>query len=70
MIIHIFFRIVSIYANTIPEMYKKLESLALKDETVHIYVKLKHRLDVIRIEILHLFRSITYTKIEIAFESK
>ncbi|XP_011503352.1 PREDICTED: activating signal cointegrator 1 complex subunit 2, partial [Ceratosolen solmsi marchali] len=57
-------KIISIYSNTIPEIYKRLNDLASVDETVQKYVELKHRLDVIRIEILHIYRTIIYKQIK------
>lgn len=41
-------------------MYKTLDNLANNDENMPKYVQLKHRLDVIRIEIINLFRIIIY----------
>lgn len=52
------------YANTIPEMYKKLDDLGYNDETIEKYLDLKQRLDVMRIEIINLYRSIVYVNIE------
>lgn len=56
-------KIVLIYANTIPKMYEKLDSLALNDETMPKYIELKHRLDVSRVELLKLYRMIIYKNI-------
>ncbi|XP_017759307.1 PREDICTED: activating signal cointegrator 1 complex subunit 2 [Eufriesea mexicana] len=53
-------KLVLVYENTIPEMYKILDNLANNDENMPKYVQLKHRLDVIRIEIINLFRIIIY----------
>lgn len=44
-------------------MYKILKNLAYNDENMPKYIELKHRLDVIRIEILKLFRIIIYEPI-------
>ncbi|XP_043280547.1 activating signal cointegrator 1 complex subunit 2 [Venturia canescens] len=56
--------IVHLYGNTIPEMYKRLEPLAHKDETIARYMELKHRLDVTRVELLKIFRTLTFHRIE------
>lgn len=56
-------KLVSVYESTIPEMYKILKNLAYNDENMPKYIELKHRLDVIRIEILKLFRIIIYEPI-------
>ncbi|XP_011866691.1 PREDICTED: activating signal cointegrator 1 complex subunit 2-like isoform X2 [Vollenhovia emeryi] len=53
-------KIVSLYGSTIPEMYKKLDKLAYKEESIPKYMELKHRLDVTRVEMLSLYRIITY----------
>lgn len=57
------FRLVSTYENTIPEMYKLLDDLAYNDENMPKYMELKHRLDVIRIEILNIFHIIIHEPI-------
>jgi len=62
-IIVFFTRIISLYGNTIPEMYKKLDKLAYNDENMPKYMELKHRLDVTRIELLNLYRIIIYEPI-------
>lgn len=62
-ILFLFARIVSLYGNTIPEMYKKLDKLAYSEESMPKYIELKHRLDVTRVEILNLYRIITYESI-------
>ncbi|CAL7945548.1 unnamed protein product [Xylocopa violacea] len=56
-------KIVAIYENTIPEMYKTLDKLAYNDDNMPKYMELKHRLDVTRIEILNVFRIIIYEPI-------
>ncbi|XP_020290322.1 activating signal cointegrator 1 complex subunit 2 isoform X2 [Pseudomyrmex gracilis] len=56
-------KIVSLYGNTIPQMYQKLDKLALNDENMPKYIELKHRLDVTRIEMLELYRIIIYEPI-------
>ncbi|KYM95064.1 Activating signal cointegrator 1 complex subunit 2, partial [Cyphomyrmex costatus] len=56
-------KIVSIYGNTIPEMYKKLDKLAYSEENMPKYIELKHRLDVTRVEMLSLYRIIIYEPI-------
>lgn len=56
-------KIVSLYGNTIPEMYKKLDKLAYSEENMPKYIELKHRLDVTRVEMLNLYRIITYEPI-------
>ncbi|XP_054007569.1 activating signal cointegrator 1 complex subunit 2 [Hylaeus anthracinus] len=56
-------KIVSIYEGTIPEMYKKLGKLGYNEANIAKYMELKHRLDVIRVEILQLFRTIIYEPI-------
>ncbi|XP_033330811.2 activating signal cointegrator 1 complex subunit 2 [Megalopta genalis] len=57
-------KIVSIYENTIPKMYKNLDKLGYNDENMPKYIELKHRLDVIRVEIINLFRIILFKPIE------
>lgn len=44
-------------------MYKKLDKLAYNEENMPKYIELKHRLDVTRVEMLNLFRIITYESI-------
>lgn len=56
-------RIVLLYGNTIPEMYKKLDKLAYSEESMPKYIELKHRLDVTRVEMLNLYRIIIYEPI-------
>lgn len=56
-------KLVSTYENTIPEMYKLLDDLAYNDENMPKYMELKHRLDVIRIEILNIFHIIIHEPI-------
>ncbi|XP_033215315.1 activating signal cointegrator 1 complex subunit 2 isoform X2 [Belonocnema kinseyi] len=56
-------KVVSVYANTIPEMYKRLNYFALQDETMPKYIELRYRLDVSRVEILKLYRTIVYKNI-------
>ncbi|XP_076184054.1 activating signal cointegrator 1 complex subunit 2 [Ptiloglossa arizonensis] len=53
-------KIVSIYEGTIPEMYNKLDKLGYNEANLLKYTELKYRLDVTRIEMLHLFRIIIY----------
>lgn len=62
-ILFLFVRIVSLYGSTIPEMYKKLDKLAYNEENMPKYIELKHRLDVTRVEMLNLYRIITYESI-------
>lgn len=57
-------RIVSIYENTIPEMYKKLNELAYNEENLEKFIELRHRLDVTRIELLQLYRTIVHEPVE------
>ncbi|XP_035727074.1 activating signal cointegrator 1 complex subunit 2-like [Vespa mandarinia] len=57
-------KIVSIYENTIPEMYKKLNELAYNEEHLEKFIELRHRLDVTRIELLHLYRTIVHEPVE------
>ncbi|KAK2577513.1 hypothetical protein KPH14_003608 [Odynerus spinipes] len=57
-------KIVSIYENTIPEMYKKLNELAYNEENLTKFIELRHRLDVTRIELLHLYRTIVHEPME------
>ncbi|KZC08641.1 Activating signal cointegrator 1 complex subunit 2 [Dufourea novaeangliae] len=47
-------KIVSIYENVIPEMYKNLDKVRRNDDDMPEYIEIKHRLDVSRIEILNL----------------
>lgn len=49
-------RIVHLYENTVPQMYQKLDMLANGDETQPIYLDLKHKLAVTRVELLKVFR--------------
>ena len=44
-------------------MYKKLNSLVLQEETMPKYIELKYRLDVSRVEILKLYRTVIYKNI-------
>lgn len=44
-------------------MYKKL-NFSLKDNVIEKYLELKHFLDVLRVEIIHLYRKIIYLSIE------
>ncbi|KAJ8686407.1 hypothetical protein QAD02_022201 [Eretmocerus hayati] len=60
----LFIKLVSFYGVTIPEMYKRLDNLAYKDETIEKYMELKHRLDVTRVEILTVYRTVVYNGIE------
>lgn len=59
----LFARILSVYGNTIPQMYRTLDKLAYNDECMPKYIELKHRLDVIRVEMLDLYRTIVYEPI-------
>ncbi|XP_024946626.1 activating signal cointegrator 1 complex subunit 2 isoform X2 [Cephus cinctus] len=54
-------KIVSFYGNTVPEVYNKLVDLAYKDDCIEKYLKLKHLLNVTRIEILKFYRAIVYS---------
>ncbi|XP_014616830.1 PREDICTED: activating signal cointegrator 1 complex subunit 2 [Polistes canadensis] len=56
--------IVSIYENTIPKMYKKLNELAYNEENLTKFIELRHRLDVTRIELLHLYRTLVHEPVE------
>lgn len=67
---HFITKIISLYGNTIPEMYKRLADLALDDETVMKHMELRHRLDVARMEILHVYRIITYKDIQEVLETR
>lgn len=58
------YRLISIYCNTIPEIYKKLDVLAFKDETIAKYMELKHRLDVTRVEIINVYRTIVHKDVK------
>ncbi|XP_076292239.1 activating signal cointegrator 1 complex subunit 2 isoform X2 [Lasioglossum baleicum] len=57
-------KIVSIYENTIPEMYKTLHQFGHDDENMLKLPELNHRLDVTRVEIINLFRIILFDPIE------
>lgn len=57
-------RIVHLYGNTIPEMYRRLAPLEHDEETFEMYMELKHRLDVSRVELLRIFRNVTFHNIE------
>lgn len=59
----LFARIRSIYGNTIPQMYKTLDKLGYNDEYMPKYIELKHRLDVTRVEMLDLYRTIVHEPI-------
>ncbi|XP_021932791.1 activating signal cointegrator 1 complex subunit 2 isoform X2 [Zootermopsis nevadensis] len=56
-------KLVHFYENTVPQMYRKLEILGNKDETQPIYVSLKHKLDVMRVELLKVFRNCMATSL-------
>ncbi|XP_051174553.1 activating signal cointegrator 1 complex subunit 2 [Leptopilina boulardi] len=56
-------KIVTVYSNTIPKMYEKLDSLAMREDKMIKYIELKHRLDVSRVELLKLYRIIIYKNI-------
>ncbi|XP_011148147.1 activating signal cointegrator 1 complex subunit 2 isoform X2 [Harpegnathos saltator] len=56
-------KILSIYGNTISQMYKTLDRLAHNDKDMPKYIELKHYLDVTRVEILNLYRTIVYEPI-------
>jgi hypothetical protein len=58
------YRLISIYGNIIPKIYKMLDDLIFIDETIPKYVELKHRLDIVRIEILTIYRIIIYKNIK------
>ncbi|XP_066597919.1 activating signal cointegrator 1 complex subunit 2 [Prorops nasuta] len=58
-------KMVSIYDAVVPKMYKKLHELASTDESMPMYIELKHLLDVTRVEILQLYRVIIYHPIKI-----
>ena len=51
-------------------MYKRLNGLISKDETLPKLMKLKQQLDVIRIEILNIYRSVIYKNIKDILENK
>lgn len=57
-------KIVSIYENTIPKMYKKLNELAYNEEQLTKFIELRHRIDVTRMELLHLYRTIVHEPVE------
>jgi hypothetical protein len=48
-------RIVDLYENTVPQMYQKLDMLANAEDTQPLYLDLKHKLAVIRVELLKTF---------------
>ncbi|XP_046409686.1 activating signal cointegrator 1 complex subunit 2 [Neodiprion fabricii] len=56
-------RIIMVYENIVPEMYKRLEQLAYTEETMEKYFEIEHRLDVTRVEMLKLYRSIIFISI-------
>ncbi|XP_032673044.1 activating signal cointegrator 1 complex subunit 2-like isoform X2 [Odontomachus brunneus] len=60
---YIISRVLSIYGNTIFQMYGTLDKLAYNDECMPKYIELKHRLDVTRVELLDLYRIIVYEPI-------
>jgi len=45
-----------LYENTVPQMYQKLDMLANGEDTQPIYLDLKHKLAVTRVELLKMFR--------------
>jgi hypothetical protein len=49
-------RIVDLYENTLPQIYQKLDMLANGEDTQPIYLDLKHKLAVTRVELLKIFR--------------
>ena len=55
--------IVHLYENTVPQMYRKLEMLANRDDAQPIYVDLKHKLAVMRVELLKVFRCCLATRV-------
>ncbi|XP_058799913.1 activating signal cointegrator 1 complex subunit 2 [Phymastichus coffea] len=57
-------KLISIYCNVMPEMYKRLNDLAFKDETLARFMELKHRLDITRIEIINVYRTIVYKDVK------
>lgn len=57
-------KIVSIYENTIPKMYKQLNELAYNEEQLTKFIELRHRIDVTRMELLHLYRTIVHEPVE------
>lgn len=54
-------KIAHFYENTVPQMCRKLEMLANKDDTQPTYVELKHKLDVTRVELLKVFHNCLVT---------
>ena len=49
-------RVVDLYENTVPKMYQKLDMLANGEDTQPMYLDLKHKLSVTRVELLKIFR--------------
>ncbi|KAJ9593726.1 hypothetical protein L9F63_014699, partial [Diploptera punctata] len=49
-------KIVHFYENTVPQIYRKLSVLADKEEMCHMYVDMKNKLDMMRVELLRVFR--------------
>lgn len=45
-------------------MYKKLNELAYNEENLEKFIELRHRLDVTRIELLQLYRTIVHEPVE------
>lgn len=56
-------RLVSVYGNMIPEIYKRLYALGYNEDHLIKFTELKHFLDVTRIEFLKVFRSVSYKDI-------
>nr|CAD7606018.1 unnamed protein product [Timema genevievae] len=63
-------RLVKFYENTIPEMYMQLEKLVNKEDTQPLYVDLKHKLDITRVEFLNTFRHILGHCLNCSIEDK
>jgi len=49
-------KIVDLYENTVPQLYQKLDMLANGEDTQPMYLDLKHKLAVTRVELLKVFR--------------
>jgi hypothetical protein len=47
---------VDLYENTVPKMYQKLDMLANGEDTQTVYLDLKQKLAVMRVELLKIFR--------------
>ncbi|KAK7872819.1 hypothetical protein R5R35_006697 [Gryllus longicercus] len=62
-------KLVWFYENVIPELYNKLEMLINVDEEPVLFISLKNKLDLTRVELLKIFRNTLFCNINSAIES-